>query len=224
MNTLNFIKIQSSGQVADSLAKLIGGQLSAGRNVLWLLSGGSSAEPAVGASKLLTGRDLGGLTISLADERYGDVGHKDSNWQNLMERGFEPGKARLYPLLRGLGPGQTTAEFNQFLETQLGESNFKLALLGIGPDGHTAGILPDSPAVDSNDYAVYYQAGDYRRITITPKAMRSISEAVVYCRGPEKTETLSNLERDLPIKLQPAQIIKQIPKVYVYNDVKGAAE
>lgn len=224
MNTLKFIKIQSGGQVADRLAELIGGQLSAGKNVLWLLSGGSSIEPAVGASKMLSDMNLDRLTISLADERYGAAGHKDSNWKILMESGFESGNAILIPVLRGHNPGQTAAEFNQFLDKQIAESDYELVLLGIGHDGHTAGILPGSPAVDSNDYAVYYQAADYERLTVTPKALLAMDEAIVYCRGPEKAETLANLDKDLPTVVQPAQIIKQITKAYVYNDIKGAAE
>ena len=221
MNSLNFIKIQSNGQVAEELEKTISARLSKGLSVLWLLSGGSAIEPAVSASRLLARRDLSQLSISLGDERYGRPGHRDSNWQTLIETGFSPGNAKLYPVLSGLGPEQTTAEFNQFLKKYLIESDFKLALLGIGTDGHTAGILPHSPAVDSNDYVAYYQAADYERITITPKALALMDEAVVYGRGQEKAEEIAKLDQDLLIADQPAQIIKQIAKVCVYNDLKG---
>jgi 6-phosphogluconolactonase/glucosamine-6-phosphate isomerase/deaminase len=221
VNNLKFIKIRSSGQVAEKLEKIISEQLFRDRSTLWLLSGGSAIGPAVTASHHLAGKDLSRLTISLVDERYGPPGHKNSNWQSLMERGFEPGNAKLYPVLSGAGPDQTTAEFNQFLRLQLAEADFKLALLGIGTDGHTAGILSGSPAVDSNDYAAYYQAADYERITMTPRSLALIDQALVYCRGGEKGPALANLDQDLSIAEQPAQIIKQIARVCVYNDLKG---
>jgi 6-phosphogluconolactonase/glucosamine-6-phosphate isomerase/deaminase len=222
VSNLNFLKIQSSGQASEKLVEIITGQLSGDKSVLWLLSGGSAIGPAVAALDRLKDRDLGQLTISLVDERFGEPGHKNSNWQSLIEQGFSPGNAKLYPVLRGLGPKQTTAEFNQFLDRQLKEADFKLALLGIGADGHTAGILPGSPAVDSSDYAVYYEAEDYKRITITPIGLGLVDQAVVYCRGGEKAEAIANLGQDLPINTQPAQIIKQIAEVSVYNDIKGA--
>jgi 6-phosphogluconolactonase/glucosamine-6-phosphate isomerase/deaminase len=195
--------------------------LSQGKKVLWLLSGGSAIEPAVLTLKLLKDKDLSRLTISLVDERYGQPGHKDSNWQQLLKRGFEPGNARLYPVLKVSDPVQMVSDFNQFLENQLAEANFKLALLGIGTDGHTAGILPGSPAVGSTDYAIYYKAPDYQRITITLKALALMDEAVVYARGGEKAKALDDLDKTLPLFSQPAQIIKQIPAVSVYNDLKG---
>lgn len=222
MKNIEYLKTSSSGQVAEKLAEVISRQLGDGRGVLWLLSGGSAVEPAVGASKLLGSQDLSRLSISLVDERYGAPGHQDSNWRKILEAGFEFGNSKAYPILSGEPAERTAAEYNQYLERQLAESDLKLALLGIGADGHTAGIMPNSPAVGSEDYAVYYEAPDYKRLTITPKGLARMDEAVVYCRGDEKAQALSNLGQELPVAGQPAQIIKRIPSVSVYNDLKGA--
>jgi len=53
--------------------------------VLWLVPGGSNIPIAVEAMdmirKEMSGLSLKYLTITLSDERYGSVGHKDSNWK-----------------------------------------------------------------------------------------------------------------------------------------------
>ena len=36
------------------------------------------------------------LTVALADERFGDYGHPDSNWTQLKVAGFDPKHAPMY--------------------------------------------------------------------------------------------------------------------------------
>ena len=207
--------------MAVILARIITARLKDNETVLWLLSGGSAVKPAVGASKILKGQDLSRLTIGLADERYGRPGHSDSNWQNLTDKGFEFGNAKLSPVLSGESPAKTAEAYNLFLKMQLSQSGYKLALLGMGADGHTAGILPESPAVGSRLFAEYYETPAFSRITSTLKALALLDEALMYCVGANKAKALDNLEQTIPLVTQPAQIIKQIPNASVYNDIKG---
>jgi 6-phosphogluconolactonase/glucosamine-6-phosphate isomerase/deaminase len=220
---LNYYKISSSDIVAEVIANTISKRLDAGMEVLWLLSGGSAITPAVGASELLCARDLSGLTISLVDERYGQVGHPKSNWQSLADAGFKLGNSKTYPVLSGTSANEATESYNLFLKKNLTGSAYRLCLLGIGPDGHTAGILPYSPAVNSKVEAVYYKADDYQRITISAKSLALFDEAIIYCVGANKADALERLDQDLEAAQQPAQIIKRIPLVSVYNDRKGEA-
>ena len=37
----------------------------------------------------------------LTDERYGPVGHPDSNWSQLLQKGFDLPQAKLVPVLTG---------------------------------------------------------------------------------------------------------------------------
>jgi 6-phosphogluconolactonase/glucosamine-6-phosphate isomerase/deaminase len=62
---------------------------------------------------------------------------------------------------------------------------------------------------------------DYQRLTLTPQALARLDEAVVYARGNAKRKALENLSQDLPLAEQPAQILKRIPKVLIFNDVEG---
>jgi 6-phosphogluconolactonase/glucosamine-6-phosphate isomerase/deaminase len=204
-----------------ALEKAILEHLERRETVLWLLSGGSSVEPAVEASRRLKGHDLNGLMISLADERWGQPGHDNSNWQGLLAAGFNPGNANIYPVLTGRSFKETANGYNLFLDKSLNKADYRLALLGIGADGHTAGILPGSPVLDSDKYGDSYITPEFKRITITPNGMARLNEVIVYCAGPNKAKALADLDNDLPISVQPAQIIKRIPKVSVYNDIRG---
>jgi 6-phosphogluconolactonase/glucosamine-6-phosphate isomerase/deaminase len=205
--------------VAELLAKSLSAQLKTGRRVLWLISGGSVINLATIAAKKLTHHNLDNLSVSLIDERYGPPGHKDSNWRQLMAAGFSLPGAQLYPILINKNIEATTSEFDDFIKHT--ENSYKIGLLGVGVDGHTAGLLPGSPALSSDRYADYYQGPDFWRISLTPKALVTLDEALVFALGQSKAQALADLQKDLPISRQPAQIIKQIPKVAVYNDLVG---
>ena len=103
------------------MANLISDHLSNGDRVLWLVSGGSAVSVAVEAAKMLTSHNLDRLTISLADERYGVVGHRVSNWKQLEDSEFFIKGPVYNPILAGSNASKTTADYNQFLETSLSD-------------------------------------------------------------------------------------------------------
>lgn len=185
------------------------------------MSGGSAINLAVKTARLLDASRTQNLTVGLVDERYGPAGHRDSNWQQLKKAGFKMDKVRPMPVLNGLGPEVSAAEYNNFIRSILDQGYFILGLLGMGADGHTAGILPGSPAVSSSKFVDYYTASDFARITLTAKGLSVIHKAVVYAEGEAKKGALEDLTRSLPPAKQPAQLLKAIADVDVYNNVIG---
>jgi len=157
----------------------------------------------------------------LIDERYGKVGHGDSNHQQLLDEGFKPDEAILLSILQsGLSLDETTSRYKALAGQAFEEADTVIALAGIGTDGHIAGILPNSPAsYESKKYVVGYQADTYQRLTLTFPALRRINAAYVYAYGKSKSATLEKLKsEDLTLAEQPAQILKALPEAYVYND------
>lgn len=215
---IEFIPAASPEPVAKYLAELIIAQLSDGRSVLWLVSGGSAVDVAVAASAQLRGQDLSKLTVSLIDERFGPVGHADSNWTQLLAAGFDLPGATLQPVLEGAGMTETAEGYDHFLASKFAACDYHVGLLGIGPDGHTSGILPHSPAVTAPGLVCAYDGGQYQRITTTPLALSKLSEAVVYALGEPKWPVLDRLEADLPVADQPAQALKAITKLTIFTD------
>lgn len=161
------------------------------------------------------------LTISLADERYGHAGHKDSNWQQLKDAGLSLDGANLQPILKGQDLQQTTKDYALATGKNLRYSDYKIALVGIGADGHTLGIKPHSPAVNSGAQVSAYTWEDWTRITLTPKAIGQLDEIVAYVMGQEKHRTLDDLGKSVSAEKQPAQYLKKAGKLTVYNDYKG---
>lgn len=215
---IEFIPAVSTEPVGKYLAGLITAQLADGRSVLWLVSGGSAIAAAVAASWEMRGKDLSKLTVSLIDERFGPVGHPDSNWTQLMAAGLDLSGATLQPVLTGVGPAEAAEAFENFLASKFAAADYHIGLLGIGPDGHTSGILPHSPAVTAPGLVCAYDGGSFQRITTTPFALSKLSEAVVYAVGEPKWPVLDRLETDLRIADQPAQALKAVTKLTIFTD------
>ncbi|MBI5139328.1 6-phosphogluconolactonase [Candidatus Nomurabacteria bacterium] len=207
----------------EFLADKITEQLEAGKKVLWFVTGGSAIAVASGASKIISQKSHSNLTVMLTDERYGPVGYPDSNWQQLRDMGFVLKEAKLIPILDGSDRNTTTENFNKIIERELLLAEYKIGLFGVGPDGHTCGIIPKTEATDAtvNDakWAFSYQAPKFERITITSKTIVELDEGVIFMQGEEKWPVVKDLiERDVPFIDQPAQILKKIPTLTLFTD------
>ena len=202
--------------IADSIIK----KLEEGKKVLLFVTGGSSIAVGVKVCELLQGKRVENLTILLTDERYGPLKHENSNWYRLVKNGFNISGAIFIPILVGEGIISTTKKFDAVLDQQLKTADYKVGLFGIGKDGHTAGILPESVAVLNQDLACSYDTPVFVRITITPKTIEKLDEAVVWMQGQEKWQVLKDLEKDIDIMKQPAQILKKVPSLTIFTDYK----
>jgi 6-phosphogluconolactonase/glucosamine-6-phosphate isomerase/deaminase len=206
---------------AEHLARSITSQLSAGNSVLWFLSGGSGAHVVLAAARMLKEVDLSNLSVTLTDERYGPMGHKDENWRQLLDGGFELPGATLYRPLIDDDRISTTDKFGAWIMQQISTVDYTIGLFGIGSDGHTAGIKPHSDAASAGAWAESYIGDDFERITITPFTISQINEAVIQASGTEKADTLKQLIHDtIDVTDQPAQILKSVSKCSLYTNNK----
>ena len=124
----------------------------------------------------------------------------------------------IHRVLSDLDPDSAAREYahtlTAFSEPPLAWPRFDLALLGMGDDGHTASLFPNSPVdVDLPALAVTanYQGRPANRVTLTPKVLNSSRNIIFLVAGKSKAATLNKvLNGDyLPEEL-PAQRI--IPK------------
>ena len=203
---------------ADVADKLIT-HLADKERVLWLLSGGSSIPIAIQASAKLKGHNLSKLFVSLTDERFGEVGHADENWQQLIDGGLDLPGANLYRPLIGQDSTRTTIAFGNWLSEQFQHADYSLGIFGLGADGHTAGIKPHSPAAQSTELAACFVGDDFERLTISLVAAAKIDEAIIQASGPNKQQIIHDLMYyDVSLDDQPAQILKQISATTIYTN------
>lgn len=204
---------------ASFVAEIIIKKLSEGKKVLFFLTGGSSVFVGVKVADLIKDKELDNLTIMLTDERYGSINHTDSNWFQHLQKGIEFPKAKIIPILIGENIETTTKKFAENLKTEFEKADYMIGLFGVGKDGHTAGNLPESVAVNSKDFASYYDTPAFSRITMTPLAIQKLDEAVVWMQGEEKWPVVKDLiEKEIEITKQPAQILKKIPLLTIFTD------
>ena len=198
--------------------------LESDKKVLWLTSGGSATTVQVEIMKHLqesASDSLGNLTILSVDERYGEYGHGNSNSAQMRAAGFEPGGATWYDVLgKNLPMHETVSYYAELVENTFAMATTVLATLGMGPDAHTAGILPGSPAItDTTSTVVGYSWSDYERMTLGVPALLQIDAAYVLAYGESKKSALERLyKNDEPVELLPAKILYDLPAVTVYND------
>jgi 6-phosphogluconolactonase/glucosamine-6-phosphate isomerase/deaminase len=210
--------------VADLTERLVH-ELAQNKRVLWLVSGGSNIPASAQIMDNIPPELKQNLGVMPADERYGPPGHDDSNWTQLMKAGFKARQATTLPVLQDdLSFEQTIDSYNKLAKKAFSDHQVIIAQLGIGDDGHIAGILPGSPAAaDSRALAAGYRSPPLSRLTLTFSGLRRVNAAYTFAFGNTKQQALSSLrDQSLALSEQPAQILKELPEAYVYSDQFGA--
>lgn len=218
--SLNIKTTTNISDPAEFIAQSILNQLKLNKKVLFFVTGGSSIPICVKVSEILRNHPHKNLVVTLTDERYGQIDHPDSNWYKLIQQGFYLPDAKLLPILIGYDHIVTTEKFNTILEHELKNADYRIGLFGVGIDGHTAGILPNTVAVNSRSLACGYDTSIFSRITMTPVAIEKLDEAVAWIQGKEKWQVLKDLEQEKDMNKQPAQILKKVPLLTIFTDYK----
>jgi len=217
-------KTEGASEAAKHVAATIDHELKQHRKVLWLVSGGSAIDIQVNVMSLLSKsheRYIENLTILPVDERYGPFDHKDSNAAQLGQAGFNPTPALWLDVLSdNLSFEQTVSRYDALAKKLIEKSDYVVATLGLGTDGHTAGILPQSPAIKEDMASVVgYIWRDYKRMTISPTVFMRIDAAYVFAYGDKKQEALQRLfNNSESVSKLPAKLLYDITNSTVYND------
>ncbi len=215
----------------EAAAKAVAAQLitavKATKPTIWLVCGGSNIPTEVEIMNQLREAapdSLGSLLILPMDERYGPPGHADSNYKQLQDAGFDPGKALWMDVLeRNLPLPETVDYYGGLVEAAFASAQVVVGLFGLGTDGHTAGVLPGSPAVtEAATTVVGYDSPPFVRLTLTPGQLVKTTAAFVLAYGEAKKEPLERLRANQEdLQQLPSKLLYDIPEVSVYNDQLG---
>jgi 6-phosphogluconolactonase len=143
--------------------------------------------------ELLGERDLdwSRVTIFQVDERIAPDGDPDRNLTHLRESLPAEGLERLSPMPVTDGDPEAAAER---YAVELPES-IDLVHLGLGPDGHTASLVPGDPVLEVADRKVAV-TGEYqgrKRMTLTYPVLEAAGRILWLVTGEDKVDALAKL-------------------------------
>jgi 6-phosphogluconolactonase len=136
------------------------------------------------------------------DERVAPEGHTDRNLTHIRESLLQhvpirPEQVHAMPVnAADLEPA--AAEYARVLRQQAGDPPvLDLVHLGMGPDGHTASLIPDDPALDvaDRDVALTREYQGRRRMTLTYPLLNRSRHILWVITGGEKAGMLERLRR-----------------------------
>jgi 6-phosphogluconolactonase len=138
--------------------------------------------------------------IFQADERVAPDGDDDRNLTKIAPRLPPAAVSRLRPMpVTDDDLEAAAARYEGLLPEAL-----DLVHLGIGPDGHTASLVPDDPVLEVTDRLVALTGGEYegrRRMTLTYPALAGARRILWLVTGEDKRDALARLldgDRSIP--------------------------
>ena len=160
-----------------------------------VLPGGSTPKPVI---KYLTSQcrdklDWDKVHLLWGDERAVGPDHQDSNFKMAMDNGF-----------KDLIPDQSIHRIKgESADLDLAAKEYEsivkryfpldLIILGMGDDGHTASIFPNTKAVDEKDRLVmanFVKEKNSNRLTFSMTAINSTKHIIVLVLGEKKKKTI----------------------------------
>lgn len=154
------------------------------------LSGGSTAAPVY---EQLSRQDIdwSSLIAVWGDERCVSLDHEDSNFLLARRTLFDEVSplGEVYPMKYEEG----AAAYEEVIRDI---APIDLVHLGMGNDGHTASLFPDSPALDETERLVVETGDDlhtHRRLTLTYPAINQSRLVVFTVAGENKREMFNRI-------------------------------
>src|SRR3989338_1483710 len=210
-------------KAADIISEKIEAAISGSQKTLLLLSGGSAVKIYPFLAEKLKNRSVKPhfLTIAQADERFQPENKEEINAYQIEKSGLT-----FYAVDQKGTVEESAQKYNQTISKLYKNTDFRIAVLGIGEDGHTAGLLPGYRELwDKNTFAVGYKnKGRFpQRVTFTPKALQQCNFAVVCLAGKSKSQVFWKLkeESEEDLNIFPASILYSIPEAVVLADAKN---
>lgn len=163
------------------------------------------------------------------DERSVPPDSDESNFKMAMKTGFElmpiP-KNHIFRMQAETLIEQNALEYEKILVATLNNKSFDLILLGMGEDGHTASLFPNTEGLKAKNRLVianYVPQKNTWRMTLTFEAINNANNCAILIIGPSKKEVIKEVLTKKE-NLYPIQNIgtKEHPVLWIVDDAASA--
>lgn len=235
-NTIKWHHAKNHIEAAKIIGQKISADLTGWKNepVLLLLSGGSSLR----ILDYIEIQNWTNITLFFLDERH-SVNNADSNFAELTRSNWftKISEANVKYIDSRVLPDENLDSFSKRLADNLNNwlmanpNGKKLAIMGMGPDGHVAGIFPypENPEMftklfTGQELVVSHNvAGKNKfplRVTTTFSFFRQLDKSYAYICGEEKRNALIQLMKNTQPKHDlPAGIFYNIKDILLVTDI-----
>jgi 6-phosphogluconolactonase len=173
------------------------------------ISGGSSPRPAYERAAARQ-PDWSGVSLWWADERCVPPADARSNYRLVRETLLD-GVSRppsVHRIHGELSPEEAATAYDD----EIRGVRLDLALLGIGPDGHTASLFPGSPALAETERAAVAAEPGLEplvpRVTLTIPMLSAARVVLFLVVGEEKAEAAARAFGGTPDRATPASLVR----------------
>jgi 6-phosphogluconolactonase len=155
------------------------------------LSGGSTPKAIyerLGEEKI----DGSKIFLFWSDERAVPPDHPDSNYRMAMESGLKKlniPPSQIFRMCAEKEIEKNSFDYEEKIKHYLGKSLFDLVMLGVGEDGHTASLFPESPALLEEKklvVATFAPRLSQMRMTLTFACINQSFHSAIYATGEKK--------------------------------------
>ena len=214
--------VDSAEQAGEAAATLIAETAGAGGHVG--LSGGSGPRPAYERAGILR-PDWSRVELWWIDDRCVPPLDGRSNYRTIRESlldGLSRPPAEVHRVRGELDPEEAAAGY----DSALAGITLDLAFMGIGPDGHTASLFPNAPALDETQHrAVAAEAGMepfVPRVTMTRRVLGAARTMVYFVIGDGKADAVKRAFAGEPSPATPASLVRGVETIAILDRAAAA--
>jgi 6-phosphogluconolactonase len=217
MSDLDLRIADTAALAGEAAAVLIAEAAGAGGHVA--LSGGSGPRPAYERTGILR-PDWSRVDLWWVDDRCVPPADGRSNYRTIRESlldGLSRPPAEVHRVRGELDPEVAAAEYDAALDGV----TLDLAVMGIGPDGHTASLFPNASALDETQRrAVSAEPGMeplVPRVTMTRPLLGATRTMVYLAAGESKADAVKRAFADTPSPATPASLVRGVQTIAILD-------